>query len=290
MSFDDFALQPSGTIGGADESAQIHMTSSLENEVEYNRLKDSINIQVFKINSNVQGIHRLAEKIGTSQDKMGLQTSLANLTESTRNMIEKSRADIQSLAAMSSKQEDQTMHKATERNITKELFVAISSFQKAQKLCAEKQKLSMKHEQVKLSELLGEAGPAKASMSVSHAGGNTRDQMLEQSQDVDMRVTSGAIAFQESLISDREQDIRDIETGIQELNEVFHDLNKIIGEQGEMIDNIENNVVSVSNDTRAGGRELNTAHEYQRKAGRRMICLLLILMLVVTIVLVAILL
>lgn len=45
-------------------------------EVEYNRLKDSINIQVFKINSNVQGIHRLAEKIGTSQDKMGLQTSL----------------------------------------------------------------------------------------------------------------------------------------------------------------------------------------------------------------------
>jgi hypothetical protein len=48
-------------------------------------------------------------------------------------------------------------------------------------------------------------------------------------------VTSGAIAFQESLISDREQDIRDIETGIQELNEVFHDLNKIIGEQGEMI-------------------------------------------------------
>lgn len=52
-------------------------------------------------------------------------------------------------------------------------------------------------------------------------------------------------------------------------------------------DNIENNVASVSDDVRSAGGELTTAHESQRKAGRRMICLVLILVLVIMIVLVA---
>jgi hypothetical protein len=43
----------------------------------------------------------------------------ANLTESTRNMIEKSRADIQSLAAMSSKQEDQTVRSGLDVHLTR---------------------------------------------------------------------------------------------------------------------------------------------------------------------------
>ncbi|KAJ9104603.1 hypothetical protein QFC21_002101 [Naganishia friedmannii] len=236
MSFDDFALRSSGKTGDDDRSAQTHVTLSFENQVNYNRLKDSINIQVFKINSNVQGINRLADKLGKSQDNVALQTSLTNLTASTRNMIEKSRADIQSLAAMNMKQAGQTMDQATENKLTKELVMAISSFQKAQELCAKKQKLSMEYEQIKLSELLGADGPMASSMSTSNVAENTRDQMLNQTYDQDVGVTSGAIAFQENLILDRERDIRDIETGIQELNEVFHDLNKMIGAQGEMIE------------------------------------------------------
>ena len=40
-------------------------------------------------------------------------------------------------------------------------------------------------------------------------------------------------------------------------------------------------------DTRLAGDELNVAHEYQRRAGRRMICLLLVMVIVITIVLLA---
>lgn len=121
------------------------------------------------------------------------------------------------------------------------------------------------------------------------------------------RSTASASAFQESLIAERELEIRDIETGIHELNDIFHDLNKLVGEQGDMIgawncdnstigadvspiawiDNIESNVTDVEADTRLAGTELTAAHEYQRKAGRRMVCLMLLLVVVITVVLLA---
>lgn len=52
-------------------------------------------------------------------------------------------------------------------------------------------------------------------------------------------------------------------------------------------DDIGNNIFSVANDTEDAGRELVTAHEYQRKAGRRAACLMLVLVVVVGVVLLA---
>jgi len=52
-------------------------------------------------------------------------------------------------------------------------------------------------------------------------------------------------------------------------------------------DNIELNISSVAADTGAAAEELNTAAEYQRKAGRRAACLTLILAIVVAVVLLA---
>lgn len=52
-------------------------------------------------------------------------------------------------------------------------------------------------------------------------------------------------------------------------------------------DNIESNISSVAQDTSSAADELTTAHEYQRKAGRRMVCLLLILVVVILVILLA---
>lgn len=52
-------------------------------------------------------------------------------------------------------------------------------------------------------------------------------------------------------------------------------------------DNIESNVTNVEADTRLAVTELTAAHEYQRRAGRRMVCLMLLLVVVVTVVLLA---
>ena len=52
-------------------------------------------------------------------------------------------------------------------------------------------------------------------------------------------------------------------------------------------DNIESNISSIAVDTAGAAEELSTAHEYQRKAGRRALCLMLILVVVVAVVLLA---
>ena len=43
------------------------------------------------------------------------------------------------------------------------------------------------------------------------------------------------LAFQESLIQEREAEIREIETGIHELHEIFRDLGTLVQEQGSML-------------------------------------------------------
>lgn len=57
--------------------------------------------------------------------------------------------------------------------------------------------------------------------------------------------------------------------------------------RADTTDNIESNIISVSGNTREAAEELTTAHEYQRKAGRRMACLLMILLVVICVVILA---
>lgn len=88
------------------------------------------------------------------------------------------------------------------------------------------------------------------------------------------------------------------------MNEIFRDLGTIVHEQQSMLglsisisyyyksdmvytDNIESNVINVANDTEGASSELTTAHEYQKKAGRRMFILLMIFCVVLAIVLIA---
>ena len=115
------------------------------------------------------------------------------------------------------------------------------------------------------------------------------------------RVSVQEIEFQETLIAEREAEIREIESSMHEVNDIFRDLGTIVTNQGGLIglfsylmsglklttDNIESNIVSVGRNTSDAAEELMTAHEYQRKAGRRMACLLIILVIVVAVILLA---
>jgi SNARE domain len=91
------------------------------------------------------------------------------------------------------------------------------------------------------------------------------------------------------------------------LNEIFGQLGTIVTEHGTMLgpsqsfidpswrelisalfsDNIESNISSVEADTREADRELVTAADYQRKAGRRAACLMIVMIVVICIVLLA---
>ena len=60
-------------------------------------------------------------------------------------------------------------------------------------------------------------------------------QEQRQAQILQAQLSPHELAYQESLIQEREAEIREIETGIHELSEIFHDLGTLVNQQGGMI-------------------------------------------------------
>ena len=58
---------------------------------------------------------------------------------------------------------------------------------------------------------------------------------IRQAQILQSQLSPHELAYQESLIQEREAEIREIETGMHELSEIFRDLGTLVGEQGQMI-------------------------------------------------------
>jgi hypothetical protein len=60
-------------------------------------------------------------------------------------------------------------------------------------------------------------------------------QEQRQAQILQAQLSPHELAYQESLIQEREAEIREIETGIHELQEIFRDLGTLVNQQGGMI-------------------------------------------------------
>merc|ERR1712216_282075 len=82
----------------------------------------------------------------------------------------------------------------------------------------------------------------------------------------------GEMEFNNALIEEREQGILEIQQQIGEVNEIFQDLAVLVNEQGQMIDDIEANIVSTAVRTKDAQRELTKADKSQKAARNKMIC------------------
>ncbi|PVF97642.1 t-SNARE [Serendipita vermifera] len=246
-------------------------------DTQFLNLQSSLSLNVFKISANVQGIGKLVDQLGTNRDTGNVRKTLHDLTETTRDMIKRGTEDLKQLSILQSQlPHQQSLLKKTSHDFQ----LAVAAFQNVQRMSAERQRTVV---EVVKQTAAGEEGGADP------AAARPASPSLQQTQMQIHQLSPQELAHQEALISEREQEIRNIETGIHELNEIFGQLGTIVNQQGTMIDNIESNISSVENDTRQADRELVTAHDYQRKAGRRAACLMIILIVVVTIVLIAIL-
>ncbi|KAF8631023.1 hypothetical protein AX15_002634 [Amanita polypyramis BW_CC] len=273
MSFQDIETGLLNTTGSYSPTPQSR------EDAAFLSLQQSLSLQVFKMNANVQGILKLVDQLGTAKDSASLRKTLHDLTETTRAMAKRGSEDLKNLSSLQSNLPHQ---KTALQKTSHDFQLSLVAFQRAQQVSAERQrtvvqgvKLVVEDEHARLS------GPEESPALPSP---EQRQAQILQSQ-----LSPHELAYQESLIQEREVEIREIETGIHELAEIFRDLGTLVNQQGSMIDNIELNISSVAADTGTAAEELTTAAEYQRKAGRRAACLLLIVIFVLTIVLVAIL-
>jgi len=276
MSFNDLERGTGASSAGGTRLSQVRAPQSPK-DTQFLNLQSSLALNVFKINANVQGILKLVDQLGTSRDNGKIRKTLHDLTETTREMVKRGTQDLKQLAILQSN----LPHQASLLNKTSHDFqLSLAAFQNAQKLSAERQRTVVEVVKQTAEDAAEGVAPQDAAQS---------NQALQQTQIQIQALSPHELAHQESLIAERETEIRNIETGIHELNEIFGQLGTIVTEQGTMIDNIESNITSVEADTREADRELVTAADYQRKAGRRAACLMIVMIVVVCIVLIAIL-
>lgn len=275
MSFNDLE-RGTGANSGNTRLNQLQASQSPK-DTQFLNLQSSLALNVFKINANVQGILKLVDQLGTSRDNGKVRKTLHDLTETTREMVKRGTDDLKQLAILQSN----LPHQASRLKKTSHDFqLSLAAFQNAQKLSAERQRTVVEVVKQTAEDAADGAAPKNAGKA---------SPALQQTQIQIQALSPQELAHQEALIAERESEIRNIETGIHELNEIFGQLGTIVNEQGTMIDNIESNITSVEADTREADRELVTAADYQRKAGRRAACLMIVMIVVVCIVLIAIL-
>ncbi|TFK73192.1 t-SNARE [Pluteus cervinus] len=245
----------------------------------FRRTQKSLSLQVFKMNTNVQGILKLVDQLGTSKDSAALRKSLHDLTETTRAMAKRSSEDLKQLSVLQASLPHQ---KTALQKTSHDLQVSLLAFQRAQQVSAERQRTVVQG--VKLAVEDDRPGSTPGTPNHQPTALEQRQAQIFQSQ-----LSPHELAYQESLIHEREAEIREIETGIHELAEIFQDLGTLVNQQGTMLDDISGNIERIAVDTGGASEELTSAADYQRKAGRRAACLMFILAIVAGVVLLAIL-
>jgi len=93
--------------------------------------------------------------------------------------------------------------------------------------------------------------------------------------------------FNESLITERENELKDIERSMIEINEIFRDLGTMVNDQQYLLDNIESNVIDISTNIDNANTQLRTATSYQKKARQKMYYLILIAVLIGLVLIIA---
>ncbi|POW13702.1 hypothetical protein PSHT_07637 [Puccinia striiformis] len=224
---------------------------------EFQNLANKVSTHIFRINSNVSGLQKLIDLLGSSRDTSDIQ--------STREFIKNSSSDAKKLASW----------QVTDSYNSKR-FHGIMQVQ-------------FKH----FKGYRGYPWKDKNNLLTFQQQQQLQQQQLQKSpqrqQDQEEAIPDYELDYQEALIEERENEIREIEVGINELNQIFRDLGTIVQEQGGNIDNIESNVHRINEDMSGAVTELHQAHEYQKKSGKKMLCLLIIFVVVLSVILIAIL-
>ncbi|KAF9983513.1 hypothetical protein BGZ65_001701 [Modicella reniformis] len=100
-------------------------------------------------------------------------------------------------------------------------------------------------------------------------------------------VLDGEVAFQESIIHEREIEIRKMEEGMGQVLDVMRELGTLVHEQRDGIDYLHDNIVQTRNRTQLAQQEVLKASEYQRRSREKLCYLLLITSIVGALVMLA---
>ena len=271
--------------GGSSAAADTGGGSGASGMNEVARERTKVAGLIVQMTTNVSSFKRLVDTLGTSKDTRELRGKLNKQRENIGAMAKDASLAVKRLAQTVTRGGDgdddaRAQHVAQHQKLVKDFHAVLKEFQRAQRTCAERE-----------STFLPQASPRTASYGANESsderegahGASEQQALLMDSRRQELMHNEGEMEFNNALIEEREQGILEIQQQIGEVNEIFQDLAVLVNEQGQMIDDIEANIVSTAVRTKDAQRELTKADKSQKAARNKMICLAVVIAVVLII-------
>lgn len=261
-------------------------TKGFTDSPEFEELKESIATKLFEINGQ---INTLQQFVGTLESFVGKGDIKAKVVDridkkavvnihKVRSLIKEVNELVIQVDAIEESALDKPEIIAREK-IVRDVRYSVQELQNVQRLYAKVMKdinaraeAALQQEEQNRQNI--NALRQEEEDAVSSQPGNNAKRALSFTIEREP-INNEEFAYQENLIRQRADEISNIEQGITDLNEIFKDLGNVVEQQGIMVDNIEANIYSASDNTAMASRELNKALGYQRNANKWCLYLLM---------------
>ncbi|KAI1389148.1 t-SNARE [Hypoxylon trugodes] len=269
MSFDQLSSIESGSGDGRRQN-----NGAYTDDPEFSRLSQGLMNKLFHLQGNISKLKTDIGLLGTRRDNPRLRERLHTTIEESTEQFKEVGEGIKKIQTW---EEPTPTQKYSQQKLSREFKASLGEFQALQRTAIEKQRASVTAAKAALDHEGGQEGVTP---------GEGEQLQLQQQEQVHL-APQDEVDFQEALITEREEEIRQIEEGVGDLNVLFQQVAQIVGEQGEVLETIENNAVNIRDDTRGADYELRSAARYQKNARSKACCLLLVLAVIMAIVLLA---
>lgn len=236
--------------------------ASSDATAEFNRLRHTISENNNKIQRNNTQIQKLVAQLGGPTDDMPLKDKLHKLQHQTNQLARQTTTHLQFLSSLSLSPIETKQNRPIIDRLTNEFSGFLRDFQSIQRSHVTEQKKSLSKEkslkQHQQQQLVFTDEDELNSSQIFKATGSSQDQLTLSGVERDL-----------GFIEEQEREIMKLETDISDINEVFKDLGVLIHNQAEVVDSIEANTESASENIGRGAEELRKARQYRDKIRKR---------------------
>ncbi|KAI9184214.1 hypothetical protein H9P43_003267 [Blastocladiella emersonii ATCC 22665] len=225
--------------------------------LSYDQLMPRVTQELHAIQRNVDTVQSRLRLLGTPRDTAPLRTKLHKLQEDTMAQLQKTAEDIDRLNT-AAEATSAPQNKVAAQRIATEFSALMIKFQAAQKeyaqrsqadIASARQALQDEEDRMERDDVPLLGGPSSQ--------GAAAQAQLQQVHDVE-------VAYNETLIAEREAEIREIEQGVHMVNDIFRKIGSLVKDQGHLFDNIEANLGSAQINVENANHELSTANKRSR--------------------------
>lgn len=259
MSFANFDVEAQRLVSKGHTSVEPEQTA-LQNDLDAIISKTSDQVQTFA--SLVQQHDKQRRQLGTKRDCIQLRNNVNVLEVRIEDMEGAIKQLVNNLVQLINKNQKLSKENSIEitskqilikERLTKEFSELQGLFHTARRQAEDKMK------QTPIQAHVDEQTPLLD---------NSEQQQQQQTQvDPDL-VEQTELQYHMLLTEERNRELNQVSQGIQEVNSIFKDLSELVQQQGEQLDTVEDNILQLHSNTQGADRELQKAHEYQRRRSK----------------------